>query len=109
MLTMREYLGMSSRLLKTSTILCRSVLGAVLHEALAGVNHEDALAVVGVFLVEDDDAGGDAGAIEQVGGQADDALDVALADEVLADVTLGIAAKQYAMWQDARTLAGALE
>ena len=61
-------------------LLAQAVLGAVLHEAAAGVDHEDALAGVGVLLVDDDDAGGDAGAIEQVGRQADDALDVSLAD-----------------------------
>ena len=87
----------------------QAVLGAVLHEAAAGVDHEDALAGVGVLLVDDDDAGGDAGAVEEVRGQADDALDVALADERAADVGLGIAPEQHAVRQDARALAGALE
>ena len=87
----------------------QAVLGAVLHEAGAGVDHEDALAGVGVLLVDDDDAGGDAGAVEEVGGQADDALDVALADEVAADVGLGVAAEQHAVRQNARAFAGALE
>ena len=35
------------------------------------------LRACGVLLVEHDDAGRDAGAVEEVGGQADDALDVA--------------------------------
>ena len=35
------------------------------------------LRACGVLLVEHDDAGGDAGAVEEVGRQADDALDVA--------------------------------
>ena len=87
----------------------QAVLGAVLHEAGAGVDHEDALAGVGVLLVDDDDAGGDAGAVKEVGGQADDALDVSLADERAADVGLGVAAEQHAVRQDARALAGALE
>ena len=86
-----------------------AVLGAVLHEARAGVDHEDALAGVGVLLVDDDDAGGDAGAVKEVGGQADDALDVALADQGAADVGLGVAAEQHAVRQDARAFAGALE
>ena len=111
---MREYLGTSSRLLKTSTILWmswarRRFLGPSFMKPRAGVDHEDALAGVGVFLVDDDDAGGDAGAVEQVGGQADDALDVALADQVAADVGLGIAAEQHAVRQDAGAFAGALE
>ena len=106
--------GTSSRLVKTSTILWmswarRRFLGPSFMKPGAGVDHEDALAGVGVLLVDDDDAGGDAGAVEQVGGQADDALDVALADEVAADVGLGIAAEQHAVRQDARALAGALQ
>jgi hypothetical protein len=51
------------------------VLVAVLDEALAGVDHEDALAARRL-LVQHHDAGRDAGAVEQVGRQADDALDV---------------------------------
>jgi hypothetical protein len=107
-------LGDSSRRLKTSTIRwmsCsrRRFLGPSFMKPCAGVDHEDALAGVGVLLVDDDDAGGDAGAVEQVGGQADDALDVALADQVAADVGLGVAPEQHAVRQDAGALAGALE
>ena len=87
----------------------QAVLGAVLHEARAGVDHEDALAGVGVLLVDDDDAGGNAGAVEEIGGQADDALDVSLADEGAANVGLGVAAEQNAVRQDARAFARALE
>ncbi len=58
-------------------LVAQAVLVAVLDEALGGVDHEDALAGGGVLLVEHDDAGGDAGAVEEVGRQADDALDVA--------------------------------
>ena len=74
---------------------------------LAGVDHEDAFAGVSVLLVDDDDAGGDAGAIEEVGGQADDALDVSLADKSAADVGLGVAPEEYPVRQNARALAGA--
>ena len=89
-------------------LLAQAVLGAVLHEALGGVDHEDALAGGGVLLVEHDDAGGDAGAVEEVGGQADDALEVAGADELLADDGLGIAAEEDAVRQDAGGFARAL-
>jgi hypothetical protein len=89
--------------------VAQPVLGAVLDESAAGVDHEDALAVVGVFLVDDDDAGRNAGAVEQVGRQADDALDQAALDQVLADHGLGIAAEQHAVRQDAGALAVALE
>jgi len=50
-------------------------LGPSFHEAAAGVDHEDALAGVGILLIDDDDAGGDAGAVKEISGQADDAFD----------------------------------
>src|SRR5213593_3030593 len=53
-------------------------------------DHEDALAAGGVLLVEHHDAGGNAGAVEEVGGQADDALEIPGADEPLADRGLRI-------------------
>ena len=43
------------------------VLVAVLDEALGGIDHEDALASMSMFLVQHKDASGDAGAVEQVG------------------------------------------
>ena len=85
--------------------LSQAVLGPILHEAATGVDHKDALAGLGVHLVDDDDAGGDAGAIEQVGWQTDDALDVALPHQRAADVALGVAAEQHAVRQDAGALA----
>src|SRR5439155_8741816 len=66
-------------------LAAQAVLVAVLHETLAGIDHEDAGASVGVFLVDDNDAGGNAGAVEQVGGQADDTLDKPAPYQVLAD------------------------
>ena len=47
--------------------VAQAVFGAVLEEAGAGVDDEDAFAGVGVFLVNDDDTGGDAGAVEEIG------------------------------------------
>src|SRR5262249_29392507 len=76
-----------------------AILGAILHKALAGVDHEDSLAGMGLLLIDDDDAGGDTSAVKEVRRQADDPLDVALADEVPADVRLDIAAEQDAMRQ----------
>ena len=64
----------------------------------------------GALLVEHDDAGGDAGAVEEVGRQADDALDVALRCTISrADVGLRTAAEEHAVRQDDRAFAGALE
>ena len=52
---------------------------------------------------------GNASAVEQVGRQADDTLDEAAPDEISADVRLLVAAKQYAVRQDDRALALAIE
>jgi hypothetical protein len=89
--------------------VAQAVLWAVLHEAVASVDHEDTLAGLRLFLVDDHDAGGNAGAVKDIGGQADDALDVPLADESAADIGLGVAAEKHAVRQDARSLAGCLE
>ena len=92
-----------------------NILGAeavfipVLEEALAGVNHEDAGASVGVFLVDDQNAGGDAGAVEKIGGQADDSLDHALPDKLPADIRLPVAAKQHTVRQDDGAFAPAIK
>jgi len=86
-----------------------AVFVAVLEVAGAGVDHEDAFAGVGVFLVDDDDAGGDAGAVEEVGGEADDAFDVALTDEIAADFGFGVASEENAVGQDAGSFAPAFE
>src|SRR5439155_105215 len=47
--------------------------------------------------------------VKEVGGQADDALEVALADERAADVGLCIAAKQDPVREDARAFTRALQ
>ena len=52
---------------------------------------------MGVVLVEHDDAGGDAGAVKEVGRQADDALDGAPADDLAADGRLGPAPEEDAV------------
>src|SRR6266567_2542452 len=90
-------------------LVAQSVLVAILHKALAGIDHEDTGAARGVFLIEDDDTGRDAGAIKQVGRQADDALDIPLADDLRADLGLGIPAKEDAVRQDHRAFPRAFE
>jgi hypothetical protein len=63
---------------------------------------------MGSLLIDGNNAGGNARAIKKVWRQADDAFDVALADEGAANVGLGAAAKQNPMRQDAGTFARAL-
>ena len=66
----------------------------------ARVDHEDAFAFVRVLLVDGDDAGRDARAVEEVGRQADDALDVSAPDDSLADGRLRVAPEEYAVRQE---------
>jgi hypothetical protein len=84
-----------------------AVFVAVFEVAGAGVDREDAFAGVGVLLVDDDDAGGDAGAVEEVGGEADDAFDVSPADEIAADFGFGVASEEDAVGEDAGSFAAA--
>ncbi len=86
-----------------------AVLWAVFDERLGGINHKDALAGVGIFLVEHDDAGRDTRAVKEIRRQADDALDVTAPDDLAPDVGLGITAKEHAVRQNNRAFAVALE
>ena len=86
----------------------RRFLVTVLHEALGRIDHEDTGAAGGVLLVEHHDAGRDAGAVEEVGRQADDALDIAALQQCLTDGRLGMATEQDAVRHDDCRLAGAL-
>ena len=93
----------------------RDVLGAeeVLRLALAvvavGVDEDDVLALGGACLVHDQDAGRDAGAVEEAGGQADDRLEPAALDEVAARLALVAAAEEHAVGHDGGHLAVGLE
>ncbi len=90
-------------------LLAQPVFRPVLREPFRRVDHEDRLARRGVALVEHDDAGGNAGAVEQVGRETDDPLEIAVPDKVAADRALRAAAEQYAVRQDARAFAGGFE
>ena len=52
---------------------------------MAGIDHEDAFAPCRVFLVDYDDAGWDARTVEEIRGEADDALDDAALNEIPPD------------------------
>jgi hypothetical protein len=94
---------------RVNVLGAEAVLGAILQEAPARIDHKDALAGVGVLFVDGNDAGRDACAVEEVGGQANNALDVTLADKCTPDIGLGAAAEQDAVRQDAGAFAYALE
>src|SRR5450830_1433538 len=82
-------------------LLTQAILGAVLDETSASVEHKDAFAARRMFLVDNNNAGRDTSAVEQVGRQADNAFDIAVANQLTADFSLSITTKQYAVRQDA--------
>lgn len=51
-------------------------------------------------LLEHKDADGDAGGVEEVGGQADDGVDVVVFEQFGADAFFGTTTEEHAMWQD---------
>src|SRR5204862_6211584 len=77
-------------------------------EAFCGIDQEDALATRRVFFIEYQNARRNAGAVEEVGRQADDAFEDSGTYELLADYRLRIAAKEHAVRQDAGRFAVAL-
>ncbi len=64
---------------------------------------------MGVLLVDNNNTCRDAGAVEKVGWQADNSLDVALADEGPAYIGFGIAPEQHTVRQDACAFARAFQ
>ena len=81
-------------------LLAQLVLAFAFHEVLGGVNEED---VVGLLaLLEHEDADRDAGGVEEVRGQADDGINVAVLEQLGADAFLGTATEEHAMRQDDR-------
>ena len=77
------------------------VLIAHLFKALTGVDEDDVVGILSL-LFQHQNAGGDAGAVEDVGREADDGIEViAIFDEVAADVPLGTATEEHAVRKDA--------
>ena len=77
------------------------ILRPLFHEPIRGIDHKNTLTSLRPFLIDQHNARRDAGAIEQVGRQAKDAFDVSLANEIAANVGLGISTKQHPMRQNA--------
>jgi len=76
----------------------QAVLTLALLEMFGGVDEED---VVGLLaLLENEDADRDAGGVEQIRGQADDGVDVAVLEQLFADLFLGATAEEHAVRQD---------
>jgi hypothetical protein len=79
-------------------LLAQLVLALAFHEVLGGVDEEH---VVGLLaLLEHEDADRDAGGVEEVRGQADDGVDVAVLEQLGADAFLGTAPEEHAVRQD---------
>ena len=89
--------------------LTQAVLIAILHEVMAGIDHKDTSTLIRIFLVNDNDASRDTGAIEQIGRQTNDALDIACFDQILTNSSLCIATEQNTVGQNNRSLTGALQ
>ena len=64
---------------------------------------------IGFVLVDDDDTGRDAGAVEQAWGQTDDGLDDVVIDEQLADELFLATPEQHAVGHDGGEIAVGLE
>ena len=67
-------------------------------EVLGGVDEEHVVRLLA--LLQHQDADRDAGGIEQIRGQADDGVDVAVLQQLGADALFGAAAEQHAVGQD---------
>ena len=78
-------------------LLAQAVFLAILAKAFGCIDHKDGSAAGGLGLIEHNDTGRNAGAVKEVGRQADDALDHAALDQIAADDAFGIAAKQHAV------------
>ena len=71
------------------------ILAFAFHEVFGGVDEEH---VVGLLaFLEHEDADGDAGGVEEVGGQADDGIDVTVLEQLGADAFLGTAPEEHAI------------
>ncbi len=82
-------------------LLAQTVFVAVLHKSVLCINEEDTLTVDGVMFVQNKDASRYARTIEEVGRQADDALQVVTLHDVAAYGIFGVSTEEHAMGQDA--------
>ena len=81
-------------------LLPQAVLVAVLYIVPAGIDHKNAGALRSILFIYHQDTGRNPCAIEQVGGQANQSLDIPPIYNSFADVRFCIAAKQHTMGQN---------
>ena len=75
-----------------------AVLAFAFLEVFGGVDEEHVVRLLA--LLEHEDADGDAGGVEEVGGQADDGVDMAVLEQLGADAFFGTATEEHAVGQD---------
>ena len=86
-------------------LLAQTVLVAILHVIVACIDHKNAFSLIGICFINDNNAGRNTRAVKEVGRQADNALNVALVNDVLADRCLGITSEQNAVRKNDRRFA----
>src|SRR6516164_2793615 len=74
-------------------LLPKTILIAVLQEALACINHENAFACGSILLVQHHNARRNASSIKEVRRKTDDALDVSSSNDFPSDIRFDIAAE----------------
>lgn len=84
----------------------QAIFIAVFNKALTGIDHKDALLTLaisverselGIFFIDDNNACRDTRAVEQVSGQANDAFDITLFEQIFTNTRFGIATEQNAV------------
>src|ERR1043166_4447195 len=76
----------------------QAVLAFAFFKVLGGVDKEN---VVGLFaFLEDEDANRNAGGVKEIRGKADDRIDVAVFDQLCANLLLGAATKEHTVRKD---------
>ena len=106
----RNLLPLEESLYNTlNVLLAEAVLVAVLLVTLTGINEKNSFTAVGVFLVNEDDAGRDARTVEKIGRQAHDTLDVVFFQNLNTDRFLRISTEQHTVRHDDARLAVGIE
>lgn len=80
--------------------LAQAVLVSVFDIVMACIDHENALTVIGIGFVNNDNTSRNSRTVKEVGRQADNALDITLVDNMLAYGCLGIPAEEYTVRQN---------